>query len=355
MSLNQDKHEQFVDHALGDLKGGMLMLMTYLGDRLGLFRALAERSMTSQELADATHLQERYVREWLSAVTCGGYVDYDPASQTFTLPPEHAPVLVDGRSSVFLGGLYQEMLALWQVLPGLMEKFRNGGGLAIDSYGREWWDGMERFTATWFENFLLQEWVPKANGLKARLENGAHVADIGCGRGQALVKLAQAFPNMTAVGYDLSDTNLEGAKRLAERAGVADRIHFRKRDVHDGLSEPYDIAFTFDAVHDFKDPQQAFEAIYRSLRDDGAWLLLEFRVGDHLEDNIGPIGAMFYAWSVTYCMTTSLGMRGVGLGTCGLPESRVRKMADKAGFARVEVVPFDNPFNKVYVAEKTAA
>ncbi|NIR28795.1 MAG: class I SAM-dependent methyltransferase [Gammaproteobacteria bacterium] len=354
MSLDQEKQERFVEHALGDLKGGMMMLMTNLGDRLGLFHALAERPMTSRELADATRLHERYVREWLSSVTCGGYVEYDPQTQTYTLPPEHAPVLVDAKSPVFFCGLYQEMAALWQILPKLKEKFRNGGGLAIEDYSREWWDGMERFTATWFENFLLQEWIPKANGLKQRLHDGAHVADVGCGRGQALVKLAETFPKMTAVGYDLSDTNLEGAKRLARDAGVADRIRFRKHDVHDGLPDQHDIAMTFDAVHDFKDPQRAFEGICRSLSDDGTYLLLEFRVGEHLEDNLGPIGAMFYAWSVTYCMTTSLGMGGVGLGTCGMSESVVRKLADRAGFTRVEVVPFDNPFNKLYLAEKQA-
>jgi SAM-dependent methyltransferase len=356
MSLDQHKHEQFVDHAVGDLKGGMMMLMTHLGDRLGLFRALEEAGpQTSTGLAEATHLQERYVREWLNAMACGGYLEYDADAGTFALPPEHAPVLVDETSPVFFGGLYHEMSALWDVLPRLMEKFRNGGGLHIDDYSREWWDGMERFTATWFENFLLQEWIPKANDLHERLKAGAHVADIGCGRGRALVKLAEAYPAMTAVGLDLSETNLEGARRLAQRAGVDGRVEFRKHDVHDGLPGRFDVALTFDAVHDLKDPQRAFQAIHDGLADDGAYLLLEFRVGDRLEDNLGPIGAMFYAWSVSYCMTTSLGMHGAGLGTCGMPESVVRNMAGRAGFDQVEVVPFDNPFNKVYLAEKRAA
>lgn len=353
--MNQEKHEAFVDGALGDLKGGLVMLMAYLGDRLDLFRTMAGRRMASSDLADASHLQERYVREWLNAMACAGYVEYDPPSQTYRLPPEHEPVLVDSKSPVFFGGMYQELPALWAVMPGLMEKFRNGGGLSIEDYGREWWDGMERFTATWFENFLLQEWIPKADGLKQRLEDGAHVADIGCGRGRALVKLAEAFPRMTAVGFDLSETNLEGARRLAEKAGVADRIDFRKHDVHEGLPETFDVALTFDAMHDLKEPETAFGAIHDALVDDGKYLLMEFRVGDRLEDNLGPLGAMFYTFSVTYCMTTSLGMNGAGLGTCGMPESVVRDMAKRAGFAGVEVVPFDNPFNKVYLAEKRAA
>lgn len=355
MALNERKRDRFIDAAIGDLKGGMIMLMAHLGDRMGLFQALAKRPMTADELAEAANLQERYVREWLCSVACAGYVEYDPASGRFSLPAEHAPVLVDERSPVFLGGLYHEMPALWRVLPALMEKFRNGGGLSIDDYSREWWDGMERFTATWFENFLLQEWVPKANGIKSMLENGARVADIGCGRGEALIRLAEAFPGITAVGYDLSNVNLEGARRKAADAGLSERIEFRKHDVHEGLPEAYDVITTFDAVHDFKDPQRAFKAIYEGLKDGGAYLLLEFRVADRLEENLGPIGAMFYAWSVTYCMTTSLGMNGAGLGTCGLPESMVRKLADRAGFEKIEVVPFDNPFNKVYVAQKRAA
>lgn len=353
--MNQEKHEQFVEHALGDLKGGLMLLMTHIGDRLGLFRTLAERPRTSKQLAESTRLHERYLREWLAAMASGGYLEYDAQTESFSLPPEHAPVLADEKSPVFFGGLYHEMPALWAILPPLMEKFRNGGGLSIDDYSREWWDGMERFTATWFENFLLQEWVPQANGLKHRLEQGAHVADIGCGRGRALIKLAQAFPAMTATGYDLSEVNLEGARRLAREAAVDDRIRFARHDVHEGLPEQFDIAMTFDAVHDFKSPQTAFQAIHDALRDDGAYLLLEFRVEDHLEDNIGPIGAMLYAWSVTYCMTTSLGMHGAGLGTCGMPESTVREMATDAGFAEVSVVPFDNPFNKVYLAKKQAA
>lgn len=353
--MDQNKHEQFVEHALGDLKGGMMLLMTHIGDRLGLFRALAEQPGTSEQLAATTRLQERYLREWLAAMASGGYLEYDPQTRIFSLPPEHAPVLAEEKSPVFFGGLYHEMPALWNILPPLMEKFRNGGGLSIDDYNREWWDGMERFTATWFENFLLQEWVPQANGLKNRLEEGAHVADIGCGRGRALIKLAQAFPQMTATGYDLSEVNLEGARRHAREAGVDDRIRFARHDVHDGLPEQFDIAMTFDAMHDFKSPTMAFQAIHDGLRDGGAYLLLEFRVEDRLEDNTGPIGAMLYAWSVTYCMATSLGMHGAGLGTCGMPESTVREMAADAGFSEVSVVPFDNPFNKVYLAKKQTA
>ncbi len=351
MTVDPVRQEQFVNHAMMDIKGGFMMLMTHIGDRLGLFETLAQRPMTSEGLAAALKLQERYVHEWLSAMVCGGYLEYDPEAATFRLPPEHAPVLSDPHSPVFFGGMYQQMLGLWDVVPELKEKFRSGGGMDLDAYGHDWWEGMERVTAAWFENFLVQEWIPQA-GLQSRLENGAHVADIGCGKGHALIRLAQAFPALTAVGYDLSETNLEGARRLAEEAGVDDRVDFRKRDVHTGLPKVYDVILTCDAAHDLQDPQRAFEVIHDALRDGGSYLIVEYRVGDRLEDNLGPIGAVFFSLSVSYCMTTSLAMHGQGLGTCGLPEARIRAMAERAGFADVAVLPFEHPFNKVYVATK---
>jgi len=350
--IDQEKLDRFVDTAFADLKGTVVLTMANLGDRLGLFKALSERPMSSEELARHTDLQERYVREWLAGMACAGYVDYSPTTRTFALPVEHAQVLSEDTSPLFLGGLYQEMPALWDVLGKLAERFESGGGLSLADYDREWWDGMERFTATWFENFLLQEWIPASNGIQERLSQGMHVADIGCGRGRALVKLARAFPNMTGVGYDLSDANLDGARQLAAEHGVAERVSFEKRDVHGGLPERYGLITSFDSLHDFSDPPAAFHAIHAALVDGGSCLLLEFKTADRLEDNVGSIGAMLYGWSLAYCMTTSLGMGGLGLGTCGLPEGTVRRLARDAGFASVEVLPFENPFNVVYQLEK---
>lgn len=354
MRIDPTKQDQFVEHAMGDIKGGFMMLMAHIGDRLGLFRALSEGPMNSRELADTLKLEERYVREWLAAMTCGGYLEHDPATGTFHMPPEHAAVLSAPESPVFFGGMYQQMPGLWAIMPELTKSFRHGGGVNLAAYGQDWWDGMERVTGAWFENFLLQAWIPQA-GLQSQLEAGAHIADIGCGKGRALIKLARQFPALTGVGYDLSDHNLEEAKRLAAEAGVDDRIQFARRDVHDGLPEPFDVVLTFDAAHDFQDPQQAFEVIHDGLREGGTYLIVEYRVGERLEQNIGPIGAVFFSLSVSYCMTTSLAMNGQGLGTCGLPETTIRKMADRAGFSEVTALPFEHPFNKVYAARKGVA
>jgi SAM-dependent methyltransferase len=347
-----EKLQKFLDVAVADIKGTMVLTMANLGDRLGLFKALAESPTSSTGLAERTGLQERYVREWLSGMTCAEYVEYDPLTRTFSLPPEHAQVLADEASPVFLAGLYQEMPAVWAVLDRLENHFEEGGGLSIGDYHRDWWDGMERFTGTWFENFLLQQWIPSAPDIRRRLEEGVHVADIGCGRGRALVKLAKAFPHVTGVGYDLVESNLEAARRHADEEGVGDRISFRDHDVHLGLPERYGLVTGFDALHDFADPDVALRALYTALEEDGSCLLLEFKVADRLEDNVNAMGAMLYGWSLTYCMTTSLGMGGMGLGTCGLPESKVRTLASEAGFSAVEVVPFENPFNVVYHLKK---
>lgn len=351
-TIDPEKLQTFLDTALADVKGTMVLAMANLGDRLGLFKALADEPATSSMLAGRTGLQERYVREWLSGMTCAGYVEYAPETRVFSMPPEHAQVLAEEQSPVFLAGIYQEMPAVWQVLEKLENRFEEGGGLEIGDYPPDWWDGMERFTQTWFENFLVQEWIPGAADLRRRLERGLHVADIGCGRGRALVKLAKAFPRLTGVGYDLVESNLEVARQHAREEGVADRISFRLHDVHDGLPESYGLITGFDALHDFANPGVTLQAIHDALDEAGSCLLLEFKTADRLEDNINPMGAMLYGWSLTYCMTTSLAMGGQGLGTCGLPESVLRQIAEEAGFSAVELVPFDNPFNAVYHLKK---
>lgn len=351
-TIDPGKLEKFLDTAVADIKGTMVLTMANLGDRLGLFKALAEGSATSVALAARTGLQERYVREWLAGMTCAEYIEYDSVTGAFSIPPEHAQVLAEETSPVFLSGLYQEMPAVWKVLGRLESRFEDGGGLSMADYHHDWWDGMERFTGTWFRHHLLQAWIPGVPEVRRKLEDGVHVADIGCGRGRALVKLAKAFPGVTGVGYDLVESNLEAARRHAEDEGVGDRIRFRNHDVHLGLPEPYGLITGFDTMHDLADPGAALRAVAEGLEEEGSCLLLEFKVADRLEDNINPMGAMLYGWSLTYCMTTSLGMGGKGLGTCGLPEGVLRRLATEAGFSTMEVVPFDNPFNIVYHLRK---
>jgi SAM-dependent methyltransferase len=347
--IDQEKSEAFLHKAMGDLVGSAVSMMCALGDRLGLFKDLqANGPATSFELAQRTQIQERYAREWLSSMASAGYLTYDRGSERFTLPPEHAPVLAQESGPFFFGGIYQQLPPMVANYDRLLDAFRNGGGVSQSAYGEGFWDGLERFTGSWFENMLLPVWLPAMPEVQAKLEHGATVADVGCGRGRAIIKLAQAFPKSRFVGYDACEPTIVRASANAQAAGVSDRVRFELRDVTHGLPEQYDVITTFDVVHDAIDPSGLLHAIRQALRPDGIYVCLEISCSDSLDGNIGPLGGMLYAVSVMYCMTTSLAGNGAGLGTMGLPEGRLTEMCRAAGFSTVRRVPIDNPFNSIY-------
>lgn len=348
-AIEQAKVEAFVGKVLGDTSATLVTILAVIGDRLGLFKDLAANGpATSAELAVRAGINERYAREWLGAMATAGYVEYDAASRRFTLPPEHAPALAQESGPFFFGGAYQMIPALVGILGQVTEAFRKGGGVPYGAYDINCWDGMERFTNTWFENLLIQHWIPAMPDVRAKLERGARVADVGCGRGRALIKLAREFPNSRYVGYDIFGPSIERASANATAAGVGDRVSFRQLDVSKGLSEPCDVITTFDVIHDAVDPLGLLRAIRQGLRADGVYVCLDINCSDKLEENIGPLGALFHGFSVLYCMTTSLGGGGVGLGTLGFHEPKVRELCVQAGFKIVRRVPLENPFNNLY-------
>ena len=339
----------FMNRVVGDLAGAVASTMCTIGDRLGLFKALAGLGpATSAELAAASGHSERYVREWLSALASAGYLEYDPESRCFTLPPEHAPVLAQEGGPMFMGGVYQHLPGLFGVLDPLAEAFRHGGGVAQGSYDDDFREGMERISAGWFDNFLVQYWINAVPGVKARLECGAHVADVGCGSGRALINLARAFPNSHFVGYDVFGPAVERANANAEAAGVADRLRFERHDATEGLPGRYDLITTFDVIHDIAKPLEVLRGFRQALLPSGTYLMLEIKCSDRLEENAGPFGAILYGTSVLYCTPTSLANGGEGLGTMGMPESKVRALCAEAGFSSVRRLPFENPFNVLY-------
>ncbi len=210
------------------------------------------------------------------------------------------------------------------------------------------WGGMERFTASWFDHLLLPVWIPAMPRVEAALTRSAEVADVGCGRGRALVALARAFPRSRFVGFDAFAPSVERARRLAEEAGVADRVRFEVRDGSAGLPGRYDVVTTFDVVHDAVDPRGLLRAIRRAVREDGTYVCLDINCSHRLEENAGPLGALLYGFSILYCMTTSLAGAGEGHGTCGFSEAVVRELCAEAGFDCVRLVPLENPFNNLY-------
>jgi SAM-dependent methyltransferase len=347
--LDQARVEAFMGKLIGDLGGTMAALLACLGDRLGLFKELADRGpATPAELAQRAGVNERYAAEWLLGLTSAGYLEYDRESGRYALPPEHAVALAQEGGPFFVGGAYEILPELVRPVDQLAEAFRSGGGVSQAAFDTRFWEGMERFTAGWFENQLLQEWIPAIPDAQAALEAGGTLADIGCGSGRAVIKLAQGFPKARFVGYDAFEGQVERARENVEQAGLGGRVRIEQLDVADGLPEAYDVITTFDVIHDAVDPLRLLAAIRRGLAPDGTYVLLDINCADDPHDNVGPLATMFYGVSVYYCMTTSLAHGGAGLGTNGLPEAKARELCLQAGFSSVRRVPIDDPFDILY-------
>ena len=347
--FDQARSDAFVGKVLGDTVGLANTAMASLGDRLGLFKDLASHGpSTSSELAARTGTQERYVREWLGAMANAEYLEYDPTTARYTLPPEHAPVLAQEAGPVFFGGVHAEFVGLLAPFEQLLERIRSGGGLRLEDYPDSMYAGIDRFTAGWFENLLIQQWLPLVPHVEQKLRDGARVADVGCGRGRALIKLAQAFPESRFTGYEVYEPNVEAATANVRAAGLQDRITIRHADAARGLPGRYDVITTFDVVHDAVDPRGMLRSIRQALEPDGSYLCLEINCAEKPEDNRGPIGALFQGCSVLLCLTLSLADHGEGLGTLGLPEPKLREFGQQAGFGKIRRIPMDNPFNALY-------
>jgi SAM-dependent methyltransferase len=347
--FDEAKVEEFLGKVLGDTSGLTVTVLASLGDRLGLWKDLAANGpATSQELATRTGIHERYAREWLGGMAAAGYLDYDPGTERFTLPPEHAPVLADEGGPAFFGGVHQMLHGMVTVYDRLLEAFRTGRGVPQSSYHDDMWDGMERFTAGWFNNLLVQEWIPALPEVQAVLERGADVADVGCGRGRGLVKLAEAYPKSRYVGFDVFEPTITVARANAEASRVSNRVRFEARDCAEGIPGEFDVIFTFDVVHDAVDPAGLLREIRAALRPGGTYVCLDINCSHRLEENVGPLGAFFHGASILYCMTTSLAGDGAALGTVGLHPLKLEELAGEAGFTRVTKLPLENPFNNVY-------
>lgn len=288
--------EAFLGKVLVDTSGFGVTVLASLGDRLGLWKQLAAGGPArSDELAVRAGIDERYAREWLHAMTTAGYLDHDTATDRFTLPAAHTPVLAEEGGHAFFGGVHQMLHGMVTVYDQLLEVFKSGGGVPQGAYHPDMWDGMDRFTAGWFDNLLVQEWLPAMPDVDAKLRAGADVADVGCGRGRGLVRLAEQYPASRFVGYDVFPPTIAAARANAEAAGVGDRVRFEHRDAAAGLPEPYDLVFTFDVVHDAVDPRGLLAAIRAALRPDGIYVCLDINNSPDLAGNVGPLGAFFHS------------------------------------------------------------
>ncbi|MFK3651003.1 class I SAM-dependent methyltransferase [Lysobacter enzymogenes] len=342
-AMDPSKVEQFSARIMEDYGNTLRGAMLYLGDRLGLFKALARLgAVTLEELADDTGLNARYLREWLGSMATGNYVQYDAATRRYRLPAEYAPVLADEDSPYFAGGILQLSVPFVSMAPRIAEAFRNGGGAPEDAYPLETWQGMERMTMPWYKHFLVQRWIPSLDGVEEKLEAGGTALDFGCGSGLAAITMAQAYPKARVVGVDFHLPSIERARANAHAAGVGDRVRFEVADSDAVVGQKFDFVTTFVVIHDAADPQQMLHDLRATTADDGTYLMVELNLSEELHENMNLFGRVMYPQSTLYCMTCSLSHHGAGLGAF-MGEKRAREMATAAGFGRFRKVPSDRP------------
>jgi SAM-dependent methyltransferase len=352
-ALDQQKAEAFGARMFDICSNGMLMSMTSIGHEVGLFEAMAGKPpATSQKIADAAGLNERYVREWLSCMASAGIIDYDPLSRSFTLPDEHAASLTKAAGPMNMALWAYAMTGFGEALDQLVTSFRAGGGVPYSSFTK-FPALMAACSATQYDTSLISSVLPLIPGLLDRLRAGIDVADVGCGSGHAINLMAEAFPNSRFTGYDFSEVALQAARRESSLMGLSN-TRFELRDVATLSGPPrYDFITAFDAIHDQAHPRKVLKGIAEALRPNGTFLCVDVAGSSNLEENFGnPMAAMMYAISTMHCMTVSLALGGEGLGTMW-GEQKAHELFAEAGFTSVETKHVESDFeNNYYVCRK---
>lgn len=350
-TVDMTKARKTAEHVFGLFGGALVSGMIYLGDRMGLYRAMQSgEPVTSDELARKMGLHERWIREWLQGQASAGLIDYKGEGR-FALSPEAACVLADENNPLFLAGGFCALPAQMAILERLPESFRTGLGLPYDALGADGARGVERLLAPWYRTQLVPVALPKLDGVVAKLKGGAKVADIGCGGGIAAIEMAKTFPQSAFHGYDISQYALERAEANKAQARVSN-VTF-----HDAKSQPipadasFDFISTFDCLHDMAHPEIVIAAIREALKPDGTWMIADIHGQPTFEQNLtdNPLAPLMYGFSVLCCMSSAMSEPGgAGLGTLGFPEPVARRMVTEAGFTRFKSHDFDNPINAYY-------
>jgi SAM-dependent methyltransferase len=349
-AIDEAKVGAFMERALGELGATLNAALVVMGDQLGLYQAMAGAGpLAPAELAERTRTSERYVREWLNAQAAGGYVDYDPVERRYTLPPEHAVALAHADSPYFLPGAFELMAGCVRDEPAIREAFRSGAGVGWHEHNHGVFHGCERFFRPGYAANLTASWVPALDGVEERLRAGASVADVGCGHGASTILMAEAYPQSRFWGFDYHDASIEQARARAEAAGVSDRVLFGVAPAADFPGEGYDLVTSFDCLHDMGDPVGAARHVRESLDEDGTWLIVEPFANDQVEDNLNPVGRIYYAASTLLCTPASLAQEvGLALGAQA-GESRLRDVVTGGGFTRFRRAT-ETPFNLILEA-----
>ena len=349
MAIDEAKLQQLLGKMLGDAGAAMSIGLVLLGDSLGLYKALATAGpLTSADLATRTATAPRYVREWAAAQAASGYINFDPATERFSVSPEQAAILADENGPAFFPAMFEMAAAAARDLPKVEAAFRAGGGVGWHEHDPSLFRGVERFFRPSYAMHLVAEWIPALEGVKQKLESGARVADVGCGHGASTVLLAKAFPKSTFAGFDYHEPSLVRARELARQGGVAERIAFQRATAKE-FSGTYDLVAFFDCLHDMGDPVGVAAHVKSTLKPDGTWMVVEPFAGDRIADNLNPIGRIFYCASTQICVPAASSQEvGLALGAQA-GEARLREVIVNGGFTRVRRAAA-TPFNLVLEA-----
>ena len=348
-TVDMNKLNAFIGQFVNDLGASVHAGMVVIGEKLGLYKALAARPMGSSELALKTQTDERYLREWLASQAAGGYITYDEKTGKFSLSTEQAFTLANEDSPAYLPGAFELALGSLAAVPRITESFRSGKGMGWHEHQEGVFHGCEKFFRPGYAANLVSTWIPALQDVKAKLEAGARVADVGCGKGASTLLLAKAFPKARFFGFDYHDKSIEAAREYARRDGIADRVTFEVAKAKEFPGRDYDFVAVFDCLHDMGDPIGAATHVRKSLAQDGTWMIVEPFANDQLKDNLNPVGRVFYSFSTLLCTPCS---RSQEVGMClgaQAGETRIRDVVTAAGFSRFRRAT-ETPFNIVYEA-----
>ena len=350
LNVDPAKLNAFLGRALNDMGAAFQTALIIIGERLGLYKGMAGAGpLTPGELAKKTATDERYVKEWLCAQAASGYVTYDPASGKFTLPDEQALLLAVETGPAFLPAAYQIIASTVMDEPQLRETFKTGFGFGWHQHCAALFEGTERFFRPSYNGNLISSWIPALEGVEAKLKAGGKVADVGCGHGASTILMAQSYPKSKFIGYDYHQPSVEHARAAAKAAGVADRVTFEVAASKEYPGKDFDLVAFFDCLHDMGDPVGAAKHVKPSLKPDGTWLIVEPAAGDKIEDNLNPVGRVFYAASTMICTPAAKSQEvGLALGAQA-GEARLREVVTKGGFTRFRRATA-TPFNLILEA-----
>ena len=351
MKIDETKLNKIIQKVIEDIGATFHAPLVLIGEKLGLFKAMAGAGLlTARELAQRTGTFERYVAEWLPSMAAGGYVEYDPESGGYFLTPEQVLAFADEKSPAYMPGAFQAATAAIRSEAKIAEAFRTGKGVGWHDHDPELYLGAERFYKPNYVANLLSSWLPALDGVEKKLQEGARVADVGCGYGVSTILMAQAFPNSRFYGFDYHELSIQWARTRAAEAGVAARVSFEACSAKDMPQNSYDLITMFDCLHDMGDPVGVAQHMRKNIKHDGTWMIVEPFAGDRVEDNFTPVGRLFYCASVLLCTSGAIAQEGQMVLGGQAGESRIREVVTAGGFSHFRRAA-QTPINLVFEAK----